>query len=327
MKFSIIIPAYNAAATIEATLNAVLSQTVPPAEILVFDDGSTDDTMRLLKAYQPRIKVFHQPNQGVAHARNFLCAQARGDVLAFLDADDLWHPRYLEVQCQLLQAQPKAVAYFTEHENFVGFENYQWQNDAISPTIPSELIGPMEFVIRYNRTPLSFQMSCCCLRRGVLAEFGAEPFRITGADDTYVHNLLPLIGPVAHSSARPVAYRIHKGTISSNQLKMALLVADAFELLDDQYKKKANASLYGLFRAVHASRQRNCGKFLMGAGRIPEARQQFLKAALKSRNPNSVAKSIALYGLTHLPHSLQPRWPAAQRVFKARNQDAIGGRN
>src|ERR1035438_3408854 len=103
MKISVIIPAYNAAATIKATLEAVLSQTVSPHEVLVFDDGSTDNTADLLESYKPRVTVFRQSNQGAAHARNFLCAQARNDMLAFLDADDIWHPRYLEVQQRLIE--------------------------------------------------------------------------------------------------------------------------------------------------------------------------------------------------------------------------------
>ena len=159
MKFSVIIPAYNAAQSIAMTLDSVRAQTVVPHEILVFDDGSTDDTAAILESYKPRVTVFRQSNQGVAHARNFLCAQAQGDTLAFLDADDLWHPRYLEVQSKLIQEFPDAIAYFTEHENLAGYGTYQWQNGSADVGVAPELISAGDFIIRYNRTPLSFQMS------------------------------------------------------------------------------------------------------------------------------------------------------------------------
>src|SRR5258708_3302796 len=97
MKISVVIPAYNGARTIGATLNSVLKQTVQPDEILVLNDGSTDDTAVVLEQYQ-NITVLDQENRGVAHARNVLSQQSTGDLVAFLDQDDLWHPRYLEVQ-------------------------------------------------------------------------------------------------------------------------------------------------------------------------------------------------------------------------------------
>jgi glycosyltransferase involved in cell wall biosynthesis len=319
MKFSVIIPAYNAAKTIGATLDAVLAQTVMPHEILVFDDGSTDNTTVILQSYKPHITVFRQSNQGVAHARNFLCAQARGEILAFLDADDLWHPRYLEAQSKFIHDYPGAVAYFTEHENLTGYDNYQWQNSSVDLAGTPQLISAGDFIIRYDRTPLSFQMSCFCLRKGVLSELGEEPFpvRISGADDTYMHNMLPLLGPVLHTSARLVAYRIMASSISANQLRMALSVVDVFEMLKGRYRDAASKNLYQTFKTVFASRRRNCGKYLMGSGRIMDARKQFLLAIRESMSPISIAKSLGQYCLSYLPRALQPRWPAGQRILSA----------
>jgi glycosyltransferase involved in cell wall biosynthesis len=324
MKISVIIPAFNAAATIGATLDAVLSQTLSPHEILVFDDGSTDDTAIILKSYGPRVTVFRQSNHGAAYARNFLCEQARGDVLAFLDADDLWHPRYLEVQHWLVEQHPDAVAYFTEHENIFG-DGWEWPNGANSQAINPEVISPEAFIRRYDKTPMSFQMSCFCIRKSVLARLGKEPFRVSGAEDTFLHNTLPLLGPVVHAPVRLAAYRVNETSLSSNRLKVSLLVVDAFELLDALYKSNGNVVLYRAFRGVHASRRRNCGKFLMGTRRVPDARKQFLLAARMSRSLASFAKSMGLYCLTHFPNSLQPQWPAGQRVLHERNLKSSKG--
>lgn len=313
MRISVIIPAHNAGKTIQATLDSVLAQTWSPQEILVFDDGSRDDTAVILESYKPRVTVFGQPNQGVAHARNFLCAQARGDILAFLDADDLWHPRYLETQKHLIESKPDAVAWFTEHENVVGLSDFGWPQTAdFQPIIP-ELIQPAAFVKRYNETPMSFQMSCCCTRKSVASQLGGEPFRVSGAEDTFFHTALPLLGPVAHTTARLAAYRISESTLSSNRLKVSVLVVEVFKILDGMYQAKADADLYGAFRLVHASRRRNCGKYLMGAARIREARKEFIAATHVSKTPASVAKSAGLYLLAMLPPLLQPKWLAGQR--------------
>lgn len=328
MKISVVIPAYNASAVIQKTLDSVLGQTTPPDEILVFDDGSTDDSAAILESYKPRVTVFRQSNQGVAHARNFLCAQARGDILAFLDADDTWHPCYLEVQKKTIERYPSAVAYFTEHENLVGYGNYEWKTRILDFPTGSELIAPKEFIKRYDKIPLSFQMSGCCVPGNVLAEIGSEPFppSISGADDTYFHNMLPLFGPVVHTPVPLVAYRITNSSISADRLKMSLSVVSAFQLLEKHYKMHNRVALHKAFRSVFASRRRNCGKFLMGAHRILDARKQLLLAARASRSPASITKSIALYCLTHLPNSVQPQWPAGQRVLNDCNLKAnVGG--
>src|SRR3954453_10527365 len=92
---SVIIPAYNAGATVERTISSVLNQTYSSIEVLVVDDGSTDNTAVLVQRMadaDPRIKLLQKPNGGVALARNFGIAHAAGEFIAPLDADDLWHP-------------------------------------------------------------------------------------------------------------------------------------------------------------------------------------------------------------------------------------------
>jgi glycosyltransferase involved in cell wall biosynthesis len=95
---SVLIPAYNAAATIGTTLESVFAQTHPPDEILVVDDGSTDDTCLVVERFAPRVRLLRQPNAGPAAARNHAARESQGDWLALLDADDGWLPRKLERQ-------------------------------------------------------------------------------------------------------------------------------------------------------------------------------------------------------------------------------------
>lgn len=109
---SVIIPAYNAAATIRLTIQSVLEQTYPNFEILVIDDGSfdgTSDVVKKLLAGDDRIKLMKQENQGVAAARNSGIRHARGDYIAPLDADDLWFPEKLEKQVAVMNEGPSTV--------------------------------------------------------------------------------------------------------------------------------------------------------------------------------------------------------------------------
>ncbi len=93
---SVIIPAYNAATTVGGAISGVLTQTHSPIELLVVDDGSSDDTARIVEAYGSRLRLIRQVNGGVAAARNTALRQASGQFIAWLDADDLILPRHLE---------------------------------------------------------------------------------------------------------------------------------------------------------------------------------------------------------------------------------------
>jgi glycosyltransferase involved in cell wall biosynthesis len=119
---SVVIPAFNAERTIARTLQSALGQTFSDFEILVVDDGSVDATAHAAASVADgRIRLLTQANGGAASARNTGIMAARGDFVAFLDADDLWLPRKLERQVSLLRADPQAdavqtAAYFVDDE-------------------------------------------------------------------------------------------------------------------------------------------------------------------------------------------------------------------
>lgn len=103
---SVILPAYNAARFIRATIESVLRQTFSRFELIVVDDGSTDATAAIIAEaarYDPRIILLHQPNSGVAAARNRAIEHARGRYIAPIDADDLWFPEKLFKQVQAIE--------------------------------------------------------------------------------------------------------------------------------------------------------------------------------------------------------------------------------
>ena len=93
---SVLIPAYQAEATLGGTISSILTQTYEPVEIIVVDDGSTDATPHIAQAYGDHIRFESVPNGGTARARNRAFAQATGEFVALCDADDLFTPSYLE---------------------------------------------------------------------------------------------------------------------------------------------------------------------------------------------------------------------------------------
>lgn len=114
---SIIMPAYNAAGTIRASIDSVIRQTYPHWELIVIDDGSMDGTGDILKEYslhESRVRYLaNGRNAGVSATRNRGAAEAKGAWIAFLDSDDLWRPDKLEKQMELLRKHPQADLIFT----------------------------------------------------------------------------------------------------------------------------------------------------------------------------------------------------------------------
>lgn len=109
---SFVIPAYNAASTIRATIESVLRQTYRDFEVLVVDDGSTDETASIVRSFGPDVRNLYQPNQGLAAARNTGIRATTGKVLVLLDADDMWLPDLLERQMVILSARSEIDGVF-----------------------------------------------------------------------------------------------------------------------------------------------------------------------------------------------------------------------
>ena len=115
--FSVVIAAFNEEDLVGSAIASVQAQTRSDWEVVVIDDGSEDGTARVageLAASDPRIRVVSQANAGLSAARNAGIAASRADLVSFLDADDLWLPRYLEVAADSLETAPRAGWAYTD---------------------------------------------------------------------------------------------------------------------------------------------------------------------------------------------------------------------
>jgi glycosyltransferase involved in cell wall biosynthesis len=314
LKVSVVIPTYNSSTFIRSTLDSVFQQSLVPDEILVVDDGSTDDTVSILEAFEPRVRIVRQSNQGVSAARNALAKLAQGDFVAFLDHDDLWHRSYLEVQCNNLAKNPKAVASITGHADFRGYGNFDWMNVAQVNSQGTEVMAPLDFLKRYNKETGDFgSMSFIVAPKRVLVEMGSEPFQISGVDDSYFCTTLPLMGDVIFTPARLVAYRITRESQSADWLKSARLWLKVFERLEHRYSDQERTELRKVFRVAFATKRRRYARLLMGAGQREEGRQQFRLALRCAGDWDSLVRSVFWFGASCLPQSIQPKWPESSR--------------
>ena len=119
---SVIIPVYNGELYLEESLHSVLEQSYQPVEIIVINDGSSDRTSQILAGFGDSITHIDQTNQGPTIARNRGLATARGEYIAFLDADDLWHTEKLKRQVNHLLDSPELDACVTHVQNFLSPE-------------------------------------------------------------------------------------------------------------------------------------------------------------------------------------------------------------
>jgi len=189
--FSIIIPCYNAALTLQATLNSIQAQTFGDWEVICVDDGSTDATLDLLQqasAQDPRIQVYQNVGKGPSSARNFgAMFFASCEVIAFCDADDIWGPDKL---AQLVDcfAEPKVDAAFGQVAFFQ-------TGPALATTFSTVPSTPLSIPMLLGENPVC-TMSNIAVRRAAFTRTG-------GFDETMVHNedlewLIRLVGTGAH---------------------------------------------------------------------------------------------------------------------------------
>ena len=173
---TVVIPAYNAAKYLIESLDSVLAQSFGDFEVIVVDDGSTDETPEILTPYLDVIRYIRTENRGPSSARNLAIRESRGELIAFQDADDVWLPEKLALQVELLEARPGLGVAFTGSERFNERETLDCNLTTGSP-VPSGWVFD-ELLSRHF-----IALSTVVVRRSCLDAVGGFDESLVGAED------------------------------------------------------------------------------------------------------------------------------------------------
>ena len=194
LKISLIIPLYNKEARITACLESALQQKPPFDEILVIDDGSTDQSAEKVATIKAEnLRLIRQKNKGVCAARNLGIHQARNALLCFLDADDTLRKGYLETMQALIRDYPTAAFYS------LGFVQIDTNTKAHPRRpVPPGFRGMVENYFKTASRGSLVNSSCLCVHKPIILEIGGFPEEVTRGEDLYTWARLAQRGDLAH---------------------------------------------------------------------------------------------------------------------------------
>jgi glycosyltransferase involved in cell wall biosynthesis len=169
-KISVIIPTYNHGRYVGKAINSVLNQTYKDFEIIVVDDGSTDNTRHLIDTYENQIEYIYQENQGLASARNTGIQASQAKYVAFLDADDWFAKENLEIKVAYMEDHPDAAWVYSDWQYLDDKGNYLEKGSTIFKYAHKKLTGHLFEELVYNR---NFISPCTvALKKKILEEVG-----------------------------------------------------------------------------------------------------------------------------------------------------------
>jgi glycosyltransferase involved in cell wall biosynthesis len=215
-EISVIMPCYNAAAHLPASVGSVLAQTFANWELIAVDDGSSDATLNWLQAQtDPRLRILSQTNQGVSAARNAGLAEATGRYVAFLDADDTWTPDYLEKMLAMLHTHPDAAL------AYCGWQNVGLPGGRGDPFVPPdyENANKLETLFSGCRWPIH---AALVKRQAIMAANGFNPV-LKNAEDYALWLRVATAAPIVRVPEVLAFYHFHGGgQASGNRARAAL---------------------------------------------------------------------------------------------------------
>lgn len=272
---SVVIPAYNAAGTLDRALDSVAAQSLRDIEIIVVDDGSTDDTPVILRRHavaDPRIRILTQANGGVARARNAAIAVARSGWIATIDADDLWHPRKLELQTAAAAAAGQTCVMVYAWSRRIDEED-RVIADMGAPRHTGNVVHQL-IASNFMRNASSVMFR----RHVALAAGGFDPglqdAGAQGAEDLKLYLAVARAGPVALAPHFLTGYRQIEGSMSQMPERMRRsieMVLEESEVLDSGVPPqvfalaRANYDLYAAALALAGGDRRGFFDYVRSA--------------------------------------------------------------
>lgn len=295
---SVIIPAYNAQAFIGQTLDSVFAQTYRDLEVLVIDDGSTDDTARIVAEYGSRVTCIRQANRGkiAAPPRNVGIARSRGEFITFVDADDLWPRDRIQTLVAFLESHPEAGLVFSDYVNFTESGPASCNHFATCPVLSALLDGRPEIVLEYAGRYLAEENFALngsfMVRRDIAAlEPGMDESLLSAEDFHYYFRLSrhTRSGILSHVGLRR---RLHGGNLSGDQPRMYRSCIRSFASL---LASEADAGIRRKLRAQVSHFTRLLARHEANAGRHLGAARGYVQALRV--NPGLREMRLTLHGL------------------------------
>lgn len=296
---SVVIPLYNKAGSIASTLESVLKQNYTDYEIIVVDDGSTDGSLECVERLNiPGLRLFSKPNSGVSAARNYGIERAAGEYVAFLDADDLWHPEYLERQAELIASFPTAAVFAS---------NYEFRKPDGTTSLP--IVNGLGFnssdglMTNYfevaSRSHPPLWTSAVVVRKSALLEVGGFPVGVRSGEDLLTWARLAARVGIAYSR-RPLAVFNVEGYAVSEKPKR--VPADDDVVGRELLQIKRDFAPKGISKYISHWHKMRSSVYM----RLGMRRQSIREALVGLRHSPANYKLLAFIALNLLPGKLRP---------------------
>lgn len=312
---SVIIPTFDRARYITNAINSVLSQSFQDFEIIVVDDGSTDNTKEVIRNFYPQVKYIYQDNSGVGAARNTGILASRGEWIAFLDSDDEWMTDYLKYQMEQACRFPEFIMFVTnsfqisvDGNRIDSFEDLH--NGLYEKLKEKHLLiikKPLIFIIKYHITILE----TIIMKREALIKTGLLNEKLTIAEDLDIIARMALQGPLVITDT-PLVHIFRRNENIDNLTKQLFHYSsyDAFFQVYNNLLIKNKFLKYRekfLLKKKISSNRRAYANYLLELGKKREARQFFREALVIYPSLKSLSKflisffspKIALYFIKH----------------------------
>ncbi len=283
---SVIIPAYNVAPYIAETLDSVFAQTLADYEVIVINDGSpdTDEFERVIEPYRERIRYLQQENGGASSARNAGLRVARAEFIAFLDADDVWSPDYLEAQIKFIREQDCDLVCADAMISGDSPDAGKTYMETLMQTAPA--IGEVTF-LQLVSAERSLITSGVVARRDLILEVGLFDLALRNAQDFDLWLRLARHGArLAYQRRVLLEYRARPGSLTGDAINSHQRELRVFDKIEQSYSlaPAERGEVASVIRKRRALLECELGKLYLLRGEFSRARESFVRANSLEQN-------------------------------------------
>lgn len=250
LKISVVIPLYNKEKTVSSTLDSVLKQTYTNFEVIIINDGSTDNSVeKIMIYYDDRILLLHQKNGGAAAARNLGIEKANGELIAFLDADDYWFPNHLEEIAKIYIDFPNCGLYCSRYRMKLS------KSKIISIDYKPEIEDLYRGIVKdYFKSSLNYRIgltSAVCIPKTVLEKFNFNT-SVSSGQDTELFTKIAIEYPVALTNETTMQYDFSSNNHLSKTPITKKKLFDINQFYEFEKKNKSLNQFLDLYRVEYA---------------------------------------------------------------------------